>query len=512
MPSPLPRSSSRTAPTSLPAGVVVLTTVVATLLATLLVSPVASAASTSPPTARAVRAGHPVRARAHSAPKTVKSKPAKPPVVPGQPRANYVIPATSFFSFPNRSAAERLAIRNRVLRTIQSTWGGRRTPRGLARRGNGTIRITTWSFADWGVARALVAARNRGVSVQVVAATSANTDHRPWKWLVRHLGRRLYQPGAPQTRDLTSFARECRGACRGPGGTPHAKYFLFDNVGAAHARNIVVQTSMNLTDMAYSGQWNQAQVVHGRRVYDDFLTVFRQARIGRPVGTPYRVTSLGRIADYFFPRPGATAATDPVMQILGRTGCRGATGGGTRADRTRIRIVQYALYGDRGLWIAKRLRFLWGRGCDLKIIYTVSSRAVLSVLESRSGRGPIPMRQSLVRDAYGNIVQYNHSKWMTITGRWAGSPASYLVFSGSANWANLAFGDDEQMQRILGRSVVLRYLTTFAKTWHQRSSSPAPVPRALAMGRVVGSAPWDVSGSGGDPQFGQRTYRYLPED
>ena len=53
--------------------------------------------------------------------------------------------------------------------------------------------------------------------------------------------------GPPGDRRDQSFARQCRGSCRGRGGTPHSKYFLFDNVGNAHLRNIVVQTSMNLT-------------------------------------------------------------------------------------------------------------------------------------------------------------------------------------------------------------------------------------------------------------------------
>ena len=71
------------------------------------------------------------------------------------------------------------AIRNRVLATINSTWGGPKTPAGLARSGNGTIRIATWTFKDMGVAKALVNARTRGVSVQVVAAKSANEGVRP---------------------------------------------------------------------------------------------------------------------------------------------------------------------------------------------------------------------------------------------------------------------------------------------------------------------------------------------
>ena len=54
-------------------------------------------------------------------------------------------------------------------------------------------------------------------------------------------------PGTRAPGRLISFARQCRGACRGPGGTAHAKYFLFDKVGRAGTRYIIFNTSMNLT-------------------------------------------------------------------------------------------------------------------------------------------------------------------------------------------------------------------------------------------------------------------------
>ncbi len=79
-------------------------------------------------------------------------------------------------------------------------------------------------------------------------------------------------------------------------------------------------------------------------------------------------------------------------------------------------------------------------------------------------------------------MKYNHSKWMTILGALGHSrAASYETFSGSANWANLAFGDDEQMQRISNRHEALRHNATFAKTWRQESSSRA---HGSAGGRV----------------------------
>ena len=426
----------------------------------------------------------------------------------GVPKRSYVVPQDTYFSFPNRSTAESLAIRDRVLATVQSTWGARRNSLGLPLPGGGTIRMASWSFDDWPMARALVAARNRGVSVQVMAAQDANGDHGSWHFLRKKLGTNLYKPGHPETREVSSFARQCRGSCRGHGGTPHAKYFLFGNVGPRHLRTVVIQSSMNLTEFAYLNQWNHAQVMWSPAVYADFLGIFRQARLGRPARSPYHVFETGNVVDFFFPRPGAKAALDPVMQTLGKVSCTGATAAGTTEGRTRIRIAQYAIYGERGTWIAKRLRALWNQGCDIAIIYSLSSRPVLSILRNKGGRGPIPMRQSVVMDAYGTIVKYNHSKWMTVTGSWGGRRDAAITFSGSANWANLALGSDEQMQRIASARTAAAYNATFAKTWAQRSSTLPTFDKVYAGGRML-PAP-DVPED--EPAFGEGALRYLTHD
>ncbi len=478
----------------------VLVTLLALVVTLLALSPPATAAAAAvgprPPTGAHVDQAPPAHARddadqeeeeeeapGHQKQKvTKKQKPKAPPKPVGQPPRRYLVPATSYFSYPNLGKADSVAIRKRVLRTINSTWGGPRTSIGTPVASNGTIRMATWSFDDWKVAHALVAARKRGVSVQIVAAKGRNKTHRAWRWLRKKLGQKLYRPGHPATRETVSFARACKGACRGPGGTAHSKYFLFRDVGATHAPAVTFQTSMNLTSMAYKGQWNQAEVSRSPQVYLDFLGVFRQTRMGHPVAHPYHVKPLGSVVDYFFPRPQAVAAEDPVMQILNGTRCRGAT---TPGGRTRIRINQYAIYGDRGVWLAKKLRALWQAGCDVAIIYSISSRPVLSILRNPTGRGPIPMRRSVVTDPWGTILKYDHSKWMTIIGAWGGSKATYQTFSGSANWANLAFGDDEQMQRISSQREALRHNANFKKTWRQKSSDePSSVGwrRSVAAG------------------------------
>ncbi len=140
--------------------------------------------------------------------------------------------------------------------------------------------------------------------------------------------------------------------------------------------------------------------------------------------------------------------------------------GGNANGRTRIRIIQYAMYGDRGVWIAKRLRSLWNRGCDIKIIYGVTSRPVLQILRNRSGRGAIPMRQSVTKNGSGEIVKYNHSKWMTITGRWAPSRSAWLTFNGLGELVaarlRLRRADAAHPQPAPD---ALPYLRAFNKTW-----------------------------------------------
>ena len=437
-----------------------------------------------------------------AAPATATAPSAAPAVAPaaaptlartavvGQPPRNLPIGQGTYFSFPNRTAGSRVNIRNRVLNTVMSTWGGRRTSIGQPVAGNGTIRMATWSFNDMTMARALVAARNRGVSVQVVAASTANLESASWTWLKRQLGAARYVPGHPETTESQSFARQCRGACRGRGGTPHSKYFLFDNVGSSHLRNIVVQTSMNLTTFAFQGQWNQAQAMRSAPVYSHYLGIFKQVRLGVPVSGAYRRWTAGNVTDMFFPRPGTSAASDPVMQALNRTRCLGAA---TGSGRTRIRVIQYAMYDTRGVWLAKKLRRLWNSGCDVAIIYSVSTRSVMGILRSRSGRGAIPVRQSVTTNRKGVIQKYNHSKWMSISGNWGGSRSARVSLSGSANWSNAAFGNDEQMQQINSSTATRAYEANFVSTWRQPTSHQpgygvsSSVARMLPAGNQI---PW----------------------
>ena len=417
----------------------------------------------------------------------------------GLPPSNAAVTPGNYYSYPNRTWASKVAIRNRVLNTVNSTWGryvkvpdNPATPGDETEYARGEIKMTTWSFSDSTMKDALAAARDRGTKVTVVAARSINNDGEHQAWLA--LRAELNQSG-----DTTgSSAVECSGACRGSGGTAHAKYFLFNDVGSRHRENIVVQTSMNLTRFAYTGQWNQATVMWNEGVYNSFSKVFELART-RTAGGLKSYTN-GAVTSVFFPR--ASLSNDVILRALNNTRCKGATAGGING-RTRVRMINYAIYQDRGTAIAKRLRALWNGGCNVRIIYSLTSRPVLSILRARSGRGPVPMKQSVIKNRRGEIVKYNHSKWLAISGVYSGkSTGTYTVLPGSANWADFAYTSDEQTQQIFSSAWTRPFFSTFDTTWSQNTSRPPSYGRIGVSARVLNSIPEQ-------PTWGEGQYKYL---
>ena len=62
------------------------------------------------------------------------------------------------------------------------------------------------------------------------------------------------------------------------------------------------------------------------------------------------------------------------MNALSPVRCVGAAGGTGVNGRTKIRVSMHAWNGDRGVWIAKRLRSLFAQGCDVKVMWAPGGR------------------------------------------------------------------------------------------------------------------------------------------
>ena len=323
-----------------------------------------------------------------------------------RPPASYVIPDGAYFSFPNRRKAEQLAIRNRVLQHHPQHLGRPARPAGhaaavqrhdpdrhldlrrLGRRPGAGGGAQPWRERAGGGRQG----RQQG-------------DHGAWK----------LPPQAPRHRTSTgpdtrapatpySFARQCRGSCRGSG-RHRAREVLPVRQGRLPTRASRHRPHLDEPDpiRPTRASGTRRQVMHstgGLPRLPERLPA-GPARAPGPPALP-RAQASAASSTTSSRVPGASRRQGPGdADPEPRATAAAPRSAAPDADRTRIRIIQYAMYGDRGVWIAKKLRYLWNHGCDLGIIYSVSSRPVLQILRNGSGRGPVPMRQSVVKNSCG---------------------------------------------------------------------------------------------------------------
>ena len=164
----------------------------------------------------------------------------------------------------------------------------------------------------------------------------------------------------------------------------------------------------------------------------------------------------------------------------------------------------YAWYQQRGQWLAKRVRQLWNQGCQVQIVFAISSDPVKKILYSPAGRGRIPMRQILLTNSRHVPIYYLHDKWVTITGNYAGVPNNSVSFQGSFNFSDLGFTSDEEIQMIRGRAAYKRFKRDFKLLWTDRQArAPSPISKFPTIeGRYTRN----------DLRLGRGKYRYMEAD
>ncbi len=364
----------------------------------------------------------------------------------GRERARYRPSAGVTFNSPGD-----FEINNKVLRAIRHTQRGEK------------IRVMTWNLSGWSFVNALRKAHQRGVSVRVIMARSLAREqgpNGPYRTLKRALKKQH------RKAEMRSWFRTCQNSCRGKRGAMHTKMYLFSKTGAQP--KVVMSSSANLTGAAATNQYNDMYTVRGaKKAYKASIKVFNQAgrdRRARPV-----VYQAGKIRGWFQPRTGRN---DIVMNMLKKVHCKGARGAGIKG-RTSIRIAQDVLLGKRGIRIAKRLRELNQRGCNIRLVYSQLGGNVYKLLRW------IP-RNHLVqdRDGDGAYDVYLHMKAMAISGHYGGQRDARVVYQGSENWSPLAAMSDEQGLIINRDSVERKYGKRINRLFNTHLPSARPLPRA----------------------------------
>ncbi len=332
--------------------------------------------------------------------------------------------------FNNPRTGAKRAILARVIRAINAT------PRGE------TIRIAVWNFDDYPTRRALIGADKRGVNVKVVVAGSV--ANRNWTALARQLNRRTGDP---------SYARRCSGGCRSASKIMHSKVFLFSRIGRQRA--ISMYGSSNLTTPAGNRQWNDLVTLHSLPTYRVLRKTFEEYAKDRAIRPSYRRYSTPPFRTWVWPLP---SKNNTILEQLRGVKCRGAIG--MPGGRTKIRIAIAGWFDAFGNDIARRVRYLWNHGCNIKIITTLAGRGVNRTLKAGYGRGPVPInRIGMDNNNDGVPEKYLHMKAMVVKGVYGGDRTARLLWSGSPNWSARAARSEEVLLRWnTGTGVVDRYI------------------------------------------------------
>lgn len=313
------------------------------------------------------------------------------------------------------------------------------------------IRILSWNIRSDAFVNALIRAHNRGVSVRVlISLGNANPDNPNPSY--NRLKKALKKGSKKRPPALRSWARKCDRSCRGERGIAHTKMFVFSKVGKA--RDVVMYSSANATEIAVNRQWNDIYTLTNRsRVYNDFIRMFKQMAKDKPAKPPYRKFVRGKFTSEFFPWRGKKAKGDPTLNVLNKIRCQGARNAGVNG-RTHVRIAQTAILDKRGIAIAKRLKQMWDNGCNIRIVYALMGNRVLKEVRRPGGRGPIPIRQ-IAQDWEGDGVydRYLHTKFMAVSGVYDGNRSANVTFNGTANWSGLTLKSDEVVGTIHGGKI-----------------------------------------------------------
>jgi hypothetical protein len=375
------------------------------------------------------------------------------------------------FNSPLGNAGQRRAIFNKIVNSIRAT------PRGEQ------IHIMSWNILSREAVDALLRAQKRKVRVRVLMSRSNTTeiDNQPFARLKKGL-RKGNKRKPPEKR---SWARLCSKSCRGKAGSAHSKFFLYSKAG--RARHVLIQGSANLTVASTTNQWNDIYTSTRRREpYMFALNVFRQMAKDRPVSPAQVRWSGGPDRLIFFPQGGRP---DPVMQLLNKVRCMGATN--TASGRTRIRIAPDVIRESRGMKLGLKIRELWRNGCDIRVGYTVVGRDVGRAMRAPGPRGPVPMRHLVQdRDGDGQFDNYFHLKTMTIVGRVGRDRSNYVTLNGSANWSSGGARSDENIGISWRKGTTLK-VEKHLNFWYnspafrQTTTSTAFARQATADGRMV---------------------------
>ena len=334
------------------------------------------------------------------------------------------------------------------------------------------IRIAVFSFDRTFVAQELIKAHKRGVQVQVLLNNHQVTPAQ--KMLHRALG---------HDRHKKSFAYECSRGCRSRGENQHIKFYLFSKTGAA--KDVVMTGSVNLTSNSAMNQYNDLWVKNNApSLFGSFSHLFDSMRKDKVARPGYWVDNIGKTYQLqATPFPHFGPKHDPIITMLNRVKCKGATRGtGNAIHHTVVRVIMHAWNDDRGHYLAQKIRQLYAKGCDVKIMYGFAGASVRDVIANKTPRGYLPAHTTgYDTDEDGFIDLYTHQKELLISGNYGKNSATSLVVTGSSNWNDDGLRGDEEIFVIKRKGAFQQYIRDFQFMWASKSHLVHYVPYGVPV-------------------------------
>jgi phosphatidylserine/phosphatidylglycerophosphate/cardiolipin synthase-like enzyme len=386
----------------------------------------------------------------------------------------YSVPEGAYFNNPRGSWTARLRIERQIVRAIDNT------------RKGAYIRIALYSFDRIPVAQRLIAARNRGVHVQLLL--NDHQDTRAMKMLRARLG---------TDRDKKDFIYKCHSGCRtdSPKRLLHSKFYTFTKTGKS--KYALFFGSHNLTMNAARHQWNDLYLSAGREelfnqyvaLFDDMKNDYNTAQPPFPTfcGVPADGVACNDAVDFgttvTFPRL-VGPVNDPIVQILNKVQCITVQPDGKRV-RTKLSVNMHTIRGRRGSYLADAYRRKFAEGCAARFSFGLVGGKTKPHLGAKTIRGRMPLRASSfdyhpdqeVKNPDGKLDltldYYSHQKILIIDGNYDGNPHAKVVFTGSSNWGALGSVNDEILVGIQGKRVVRQYQANFDFMWKPGNSRNA---------------------------------------
>lgn len=341
------------------------------------------------------------------------------------------------FNDPLGTPEEQHAIRTRLIELTNAAVPG------------STIKVAVYHVWEAPVVDALVAAKHRGVNVQMVLDETSRSD-RPTNTSYRTLAAEL---GTDKNKSsfvtLCPTGKSCLGDPAYGKSIMHNKFWLFSQVEGA--RDVVVQTTSNSTPSAHTRFFNDAlQLPNNPTMYEAYADYFADMIRKDWRNWDYRTVSDGLYKAYFFPRSGTVNETDTMYSVLNNVQCNYRDAAGV-ARHTNIRASIFKITRKQ---IADKLVSLKKAGCTVSIVYAETDSAksqggTPGTWEALHKTGGPTMRcfnddRDPLHPGTKLVTPYIiHSKYLLIDGKYDGKQ-NKLSFTGSQNYTAPALRENDE--------------------------------------------------------------------